>query len=68
MDAHSPPWALGHDRGVLAHRNQCAADALRERLRTSFFQRADWLVNRDFPVKKFDMANSKKQFTRKAGD
>lgn len=29
VDAHMPlQWALGHDRGVLTHLNQCAADAL----------------------------------------
>lgn len=29
VDAHSPlQWTLGHDRGVLAHLNQCAADVL----------------------------------------
>jgi hypothetical protein len=29
VDAHAPLlWALGHDRGVLAHLNQCAADVL----------------------------------------
>ena len=29
VDAHAPTqWALGHDRGVLTHLNQCAADVL----------------------------------------
>lgn len=29
VDAHTPvQWALGHDRGVLAHLNQCAPDVL----------------------------------------
>ena len=29
VDAHAPAqWALGHDRGVLTHLNQCAADVL----------------------------------------
>ncbi|WP_411886610.1 DUF6933 domain-containing protein [Polaromonas sp. YR568] len=29
VDAHAPvQWALGHDRGVLAHLNQCTADVL----------------------------------------
>jgi hypothetical protein len=29
VDAHAPlQWALGHDRGVLTHLNQCAADVL----------------------------------------
>lgn len=29
VDAHGPvQWSLGHDRGVLAHLNQCAADVL----------------------------------------
>lgn len=29
VDAHTPVlWALGHDRGVLAHLNQCTADVL----------------------------------------
>lgn len=29
VDAHIPTqWALGHDRGVLTHLNQCAADVL----------------------------------------
>ena len=29
VDAHAPTqWALGHDRGVLAHLNQCARDVL----------------------------------------
>ncbi len=29
VDAHAPTqWVLGHDRGVLAHLNQCARDAL----------------------------------------
>ncbi|WP_411881760.1 DUF6933 domain-containing protein [Polaromonas sp. YR568] len=29
VDAHAPvQWALSHDRGVLAHLNQCAADVL----------------------------------------